>query len=1127
MAFVLSHRKKILAGLVFSFLCFFSTRTPAATPDDFKTPEYWNSTGLEIINAASAYAQGYTGQGIALGIMDTPVLVSHPELAGKVLAVLLPAGYPLGDWSRDSHGTHVAGIMVAASNGVGMEGVAFDADLYSVGLDLREGVQQLAMPDFLSFFSALPNVKIINNSWGNSSFPYEVNDNVQRMRSMLQGDTEYTYLSQLVLNYDKLMVFAAGNAGHQSPQLEGILPRYNPALTGWINVVSIDPAAITIDANGQLTGDVQTASIFSNLATGAQLFTVAAPGSNINSLDAISGTGYRLMSGTSMAAPYVSGALGLVQQAFPWMTSKQLADAVLTTADNSTNQRFIPPTYTITMEETQTSPTLTTERIIVYYINKPVSTNVQADLEGYYAKNSVALKKYYSINSLEDFLSVYAGTYATMNEAGATVVTSTAGLAQTVAFEDVFGQGILNVGLAVRGPAILDANRLASTDYSATYHCALYGVNTQGYTGVWSNDISERQWINSLHHQFFQYNTGDDPTDPDKADAVALINQHVGLLKDGAGTLVLTGYDTYSGATVVRDGTLSITRQAGVTNSGTLTNSSVTVESAGTLTGNGTIANTVTNSGLVIPGNSLGDSLTVGSYVQQGTASDLFLRVTAAGAHTTLQAGQLAFHGGAITLAAPQQTYYANQSVSFAFSSLFGGTLTSTVGFDWDTDVAAGSYNTTSGAMSTTWVSPTLQALVNVARDSGGTPESLTLTFTRPALAYSRYAVSANARSVGTVFDRAAGCAVGDAQNLVTALDFSGVGGGDVSTALEQLGPRQFAAATKASMLAQHNISNALLEHLLPSAAITAARPSGVASGDPAQPVWNAFVSPLGGLGYTGSQDGQASSSTSWAGMLAGISTDRTTDRGEWTLGGHGSYIHMEQHSGGPGTNRTTTDGVSLGGQFRFKPQALATPHSGGYVFGLARAGVESADQYRTVAVNGYFRTAKSNWLSPMGSLLAGTGWDFTPPSLDRLTFGPLGWLEYSTAWRPPVSESGGLAANLKLQDSWSNSLRSSLGGHVSLNLPTGEVPAGLLLEASAVWNHSLLDEYGSIRARFADFSGNFTYHDTVADRDTATLTASVTASLPHNLSIGLNAGTELGANHTDGWGGLKFGWTF
>jgi len=997
MAFVLSHRKKILAGLVFSFLCFFSTRTPAATPDDFKTQEYWNSTGLEIINAASAYAQGYTGEGVAVGMMDMPVRTTHPELEDKVLGILLPAGYPLGNWSEDAHGSHVAGIMVAASNGIGMEGVAYDADLYALALDLRENVTtRLPWPDYLAYFSALPSVKIINNSWGGSVYPYTL-DMYQYVKDIVESQKGYQDLIALATTYGKLIVFAAGNAGSNSPCLEAILPRYYPELTSWLNVVSLDAAGITIDANGNKTGDVQSVSVFSNLAAGAQLFSVAAPGSNIYSLDAASGTGYTFMSGTSMAAPYVSGALALVQQAFPWMTSKQLADAVLTTADNPTNQRFTAPEYTVTINEAAFPSGATALRVLLYYIDTTVPTNptaIQADLAAYYAKNSSALYNIYGIRSLTDFLATYAGTYTLTDAQGQVVITSIAGRASAVAFADVYGQGLLDVGLAVRGPAVLDANRLASTDYSATYHCALYGVNTQGYTGVWSNDISERQWINSLHQQLFQYNTGDDPTDPYKADAVALINQHVGLLKDGAGTLVLTGYDTYSGATVVRDGTLSITRQAGVTNSGTLTNSSVTVESAGTLTGNGTIANTVTNSGLVIPGNSLGDSLTVGSYVQQGTASDLFLRVTAAGAHTTLQAGQLAFHGGTITLAAPQQTYYANQSVSFAFSSLFGGTLTSAVGFDWDTGVAAGSYNTTSGAMSTTWVSPTLQALVNVARDSGGTPESLTLTFTRPALAYSRYAVSANARSVGTVFDRAAGCAVGDAQNLVTALDFSGVGGGDVSTALEQLGPRQFAAATKASMLAQHNISNALLEHLLPSAAITAARPSGVASGDPAQPVWNAFVSPLGGLGYTGSQDGQASSSTSWAGMLAGISTDRITDRGEWTLGGHGSYIHMEQHSGGPGTNRTTTDGVSLGGQFRFKPQALATPHSGGYVFGLARAGVESADQYRTVAVNGYFRTAKSNWLSPMGSLLAGTGWDFTPPSLDRLTFGPLGWLE-------------------------------------------------------------------------------------------------------------------------------------
>jgi len=105
-------------------------------------------------------------------------------------------------------------------------------------------------------------------------------------------------------------VFAAGNEGHVSPAGEAISPRYIPSLTGWLSVISLDPAAITIDANGNKTGDVQSVSVFSNLAQGAELFSIAAPGSNIYSLDAAgSGTGYKLDSGTSMAAPYVSGGL--------------------------------------------------------------------------------------------------------------------------------------------------------------------------------------------------------------------------------------------------------------------------------------------------------------------------------------------------------------------------------------------------------------------------------------------------------------------------------------------------------------------------------------------------------------------------------------------------------------------------------------------------------------------------------------------------------------------------------------------------------------------------------------------------------------------------------------------------
>jgi|GEM_PF-858797 len=1119
----------ILAGLLLLLVCAVAPGASAATPADFKTPEYWASTGLELINAASAYAQGYTGEGIVLGIIDTPVRASHPELEGKVLGMLLPTGYPLGNWTEDAHGSHVAGIMVAASDDIGMEGVAYDADLYAVALDLRESVTtRLPWPNFLAYFAALPSVKIINNSWGGSIYPYDRGDIVQYVWDKVESEPEYQELITLATTYGKLIVFAAGNDGNASPCLEAILPRYYPTLTSWLNVVSLDAAGITIDASGNKTGDVQSVSVFSNLAAGSQLFSISAPGSNIYSLDAVSGTGYTYMSGTSMAAPYVSGALALVQQAFPWMTSKQLADTVLTTADNPTNQRFTAPEFTITMNESQMLSGATGLKILIYYIDTPVSSDIANDLTTYYAKNSATLQSIYGINTLADFLAVYAGTYTVMNAKGEIIVTSIAGSASSVAFADVYGQGILDVGLAVRGPAILDANRLARTDYSSTYQSALYSVNTQGYTGVWSNDISERQWINSLHHALFQYNPGDDPTDPYKADAVALINQHVGLLKDGAGTLILTGYNTYAGATVVRGGTLSITRQTGVTNSGTLVNSNVTVESAGTLTGDGAIVNTLTNAGLVIPGNVLGDSLSVGTYVQQTAGSDLFLRVTTAGDHTTLNTSQLTLGGGKITVATPQ-AYHTNQSVSFPFSSLIAGTVTTASGFDWSTDVVAGSYNTTSGAISTTWPSPTLQALVNVAQDAGGTPTTLTLTFSRPAGSYSRYGGSGNARAVGVVFDQAAGQVTGDAQNLVAALDFSDPSGGQVASALQQLGPRQFAAASKSSMLGQQNISTVLLSHLLPATATGgSARPSGVASGDAPIDVWHAFVEPLGGLGYANAQDGQAASTTGWAGLLAGISTDVTTDRGAWTLGGHGSFIHLEQYSGGPGTNHTITNGVYLGGQFRFAPSALATPTAGLYVFGLARGGLESTSQQRTVVINSYVRTAKSDWLSPVGSLLGGAGWDYTPPALgNRLTFGPLGWLEYSAAWRPPVAEYGGLAANLKLRDNWSQSLRSSLGGHISLDIPTKAVATSLRLEASAVWNHALLDEYGSLQARFADFGGTFTFHDTVIDRDTATITTGLTATLANNVSLGLKLGTELGPNHADGWGGLKIGWTF
>lgn len=84
----------------------------ALTPNDFETQEYRNSTGLWVINASQAYAKGYTGKGITLGVLDTGVNSGHFEFQGKDIVWVPCKGY-IYDWVTNGHGSHVAGIMAA------------------------------------------------------------------------------------------------------------------------------------------------------------------------------------------------------------------------------------------------------------------------------------------------------------------------------------------------------------------------------------------------------------------------------------------------------------------------------------------------------------------------------------------------------------------------------------------------------------------------------------------------------------------------------------------------------------------------------------------------------------------------------------------------------------------------------------------------------------------------------------------------------------------------------------------------------------------------------------------------------------------------------------------------------
>src|SRR5690554_3049098 len=58
--------------------------TPLTQADNFDTPEYRQQYGLAMINAAQAYQQGFTGQGVRVGVMDSGIFSLHPEFQGRI-----------------------------------------------------------------------------------------------------------------------------------------------------------------------------------------------------------------------------------------------------------------------------------------------------------------------------------------------------------------------------------------------------------------------------------------------------------------------------------------------------------------------------------------------------------------------------------------------------------------------------------------------------------------------------------------------------------------------------------------------------------------------------------------------------------------------------------------------------------------------------------------------------------------------------------------------------------------------------------------------------------------------------------------------------------------------------------
>ncbi|ORT98835.1 Extracellular serine protease precursor [Anaerovibrio sp. JC8] len=603
------------------------------------------SNGLDIVNAAAAYDQGYTGRGITMGVCDQPINFSHTDFSGKkgtsmlVTAQFTYGGYmdtnlePPGvyDWSVLNHGTHVAGIAAASRDGAGMHGVAFDADVAGTTFGQYFGANGSAWEDegynpFAPYYSK-EDVKVINNSWGR----YEHLDAFGSLAEFrdycnASGDiNNYMCSIKNIVPMDKLLIFAAGNSGCIDPQLFGAAVLLDKSVSrNLISVASLDDATMLSRKGGSISG-AQLMNYRCCLATYGEDNTIAAPGRNILSSNAnFAADGQRdiVMSGTSMATPFVAGGAALVQQAFPYLGGKQIGDVLLSTANPNVS---VANGYVVLLQENIYPFEDYNYAINILYTDPTVISKTpeqqKADIEAYIATQDPESDEAKYLSILLDYGYPVNAYYQ-------------------VPMQALVGQGVLDVGKAVGGPGALNARRLTSNDISNTYtvsgvspNQALYRVDTKGYDSVWSNDIKEVR-VGLLaedsteadlreRYKFYKTNWLDNSVQGSRevmesyiaefnegAENSGLLGLHVGLLKEGKGRLSLTGANTYQGASVAAGGTLSI--------DGSVAGDAYSVEK-GIIAGRGTINGTLYNRNMAVAGDATGTgNLRMGSLVSSG-----------------------------------------------------------------------------------------------------------------------------------------------------------------------------------------------------------------------------------------------------------------------------------------------------------------------------------------------------------------------------------------------------------------------------------------------------------------------------------------------------------------------------
>ncbi len=285
--------------------------------NDGETANSWTLSPDANIDAPEGWHRT-RGAGVVVAVIDSGVEVNHPDLAANIWHnPVEQCGNGIDDdnngfvddcvgwdFANDDatvedavgHGTHVAGIIAAeADNGIGIAGVAYEANLMI--LKIGDGTPALSAALAAVAYAIDNGARVINASW------------------LIDDPAAAPYLDTALAAAEAAGVLVVTGAGNEPIDIDEH-PVY-PAASPYDNVIAVGSSTPTDEP-----------SAFSGF--GSSTFDLFAPGENI--ISTVPG-GYGVYSGTSMAAPMVSGAAALLWAATPAASYAEVKGALLDRSD--------------------------------------------------------------------------------------------------------------------------------------------------------------------------------------------------------------------------------------------------------------------------------------------------------------------------------------------------------------------------------------------------------------------------------------------------------------------------------------------------------------------------------------------------------------------------------------------------------------------------------------------------------------------------------------------------------------------------------------------------------------------------------------------------------------------------